>query len=40
VGDTSITATLWRVIITIALGTPIGIKFNDGVREIWDRFTS
>jgi len=40
IGDTTITATLWRVIITIALGTPIGIKFNDGIRDIWDRFTS
>ena len=37
-GDTSITAFLWRSIILIAVGTPIGIMFNDGIREIWDRF--
>jgi hypothetical protein len=40
VGDTTIITFLWRVVMAIAVGAPIGIKFNDGVREIWDRFTS
>jgi hypothetical protein len=40
VGETTITATLWRVIILIALGTPIGVKFNDEIERIWDTFTS
>ena len=39
-GNTTITAKLWRVALMIALGTPIGIKFNDEIRDIWDRFTS
>jgi len=40
VGNTSITTTLWRGALMIALGAPIGIKFNPGIREIGDRFTS
>ncbi|MZH01970.1 MAG: hypothetical protein F3745_00795 [Nitrospinae bacterium] len=39
-GNSTITATLWRVALMIALGAPIGIKFNDDIRDIWDRFTS
>jgi hypothetical protein len=39
-GNSTITATLWRGALMIALGTPIGIKFNPGIREIWERFTS
>jgi hypothetical protein len=39
-GNTTITATLWRVALMVALGAPIGIKFNDDIRDIWNRFIS
>jgi hypothetical protein len=39
-GDSSIKATLFRLMLCIVVGAPLGIKVNDNMKDIWKRFTS